>query len=121
MYKFIKNHVQNVESIIIYRKRQKSEHAMNPTVNCFAPFTIFGFLFELLFVLLLEIVFTGSLIKNQLVTNHTLDIALQNVFDSLCTPADSKVCIGHNMLFLRVYLDYTSSKCKYLRECKKES
>ncbi|KAF3641353.1 putative protein pleiotropic regulatory locus 1-like [Capsicum annuum] len=36
-------------------------------------------------------VFIGSLIKNQLVTNHTLDIALQNVFDSLCTPADSKV------------------------------
>ncbi|PHT74477.1 hypothetical protein T459_21754 [Capsicum annuum] len=91
MYKFIKNHVQNVESIIIYRKRQKSEHAMNPSVNCFAPFTIFGFLFELLFLLLLEIVFTGSLIKNQLVTNHTLDIALQNVFDSLCTSADSKV------------------------------
>ncbi|XP_049394469.1 general negative regulator of transcription subunit 1-like [Solanum stenotomum] len=35
-------------------------------------------------------VFTGSLIKNQLLTNHILDIALQNVLDSLREPADSK-------------------------------
>ncbi|KAG5626749.1 hypothetical protein H5410_011967 [Solanum commersonii] len=36
-------------------------------------------------------VFIGSLIKNQLLTNHTLDIALQNVLDSLREPADSKM------------------------------
>ncbi|KAH0733234.1 hypothetical protein KY289_004422 [Solanum tuberosum] len=32
----------------------------------------------------------GSLIKNQLVTNHILDIALQKVLDSLREPTDSK-------------------------------
>ncbi|XP_015167632.1 CCR4-NOT transcription complex subunit 1-like isoform X3 [Solanum tuberosum] len=42
-------------------------------------------------VLKIYAVFTGSLIKNQLITNHTLDIALQNVLDSLHEPADSKM------------------------------
>ncbi|KAH0733242.1 hypothetical protein KY290_004072 [Solanum tuberosum] len=42
-------------------------------------------------VLKIYAVFTGSLIKNQLITNHTLDIALQNVLDSLREPADSKM------------------------------
>ncbi|WMV11419.1 hypothetical protein MTR67_004804 [Solanum verrucosum] len=58
-------------------------------VMLFSEFKLFAHFSKM--ILKIYAVFTGSLIKNQLVTDHSLDIALQNVLDSLREPADSKM------------------------------